>query len=133
MKRYFIISLILLSAFACKKEKFSPEGPTDVRIRNKSTSVFNEVTVSNSDSTKLLGTVNPGNVSDYIRFSKAYYTAKITAKINVGGSMVTYSTGEVDYTYLNYVGLARITYEVDISNNKLEITHVIPEEDLILK
>jgi hypothetical protein len=133
MKRYFIISLIVLSAFACKKEKFSPEGPTDVRIRNKSTSVFNEVTVSISDSTKIFGTIDQGNVSGYIRFHKAYTKAKITAKINVGGSMVTYSTGEVDYTYLHYIGQDRITYEVNISNNKLEITDVIHEEPLILK
>lgn len=133
MKRYIIYSLILFTALACKKQEFSPEGPTDVRIRNKSSLIFNDVTVSISDSTKLFGTIVAGNVSDYKRFHKAYPKAKIIAKINIGGSLVTYSTGEVDYTYMQYIGQDRITYEVDILNNGLIITNLIIEEPLILK
>jgi hypothetical protein len=36
MKKLIVISFILLTVLACKKKEFSPEGPTDVRVRNLS-------------------------------------------------------------------------------------------------
>src|SRR5664279_1516938 len=139
MKKLIVISFILLSALACKKKEFSPEGPTDVRIRNLSDQTFQEVIVTTSEKTEdvdTIGNISSGAVSDYFRFTKAYPKAEISAKINVGGSLVTFTTGKVNYTYQQYIGQDRITYEVYISSmpdRQLTINNVIPEEPLVLK
>ena len=139
MKKYIIISLLLFSVLSCKKKEFSPEGPTDVRIRNISDLPFEEVIVSTSEKPEdidTVGNISNGSVSDYYRFTKAYPKAEISAKINVNGSLVTFSTGAVSYTYLTYIGRDRITYEVFISNltnRELTISNVILEEPLVLK
>lgn len=139
MKRLFIVSLILLSVLACKKKVFSPEGPTDVRIRNKSDLVFEMVIVSTSEKQEdvdTLGLISSGSVSDYHRFTKAYPKAEISANINVNGTLVKFSTGPVDYTYMEYIGQDKITYEVyisDFNNRVLSISNVVPDEPLVLK
>lgn len=139
MKKLIVISFILLSVLACKKKEFSPEGPTDVRIRNLSDQTFQEIIATTSEKTEdidTIGNISSGAVSDYFRFTKAYPKAEISAKINVGGSLVTFTTGKVDYTYQQYIGQDRITYEVYISSmpdRKLTINNVIPEEPLVLK
>lgn len=137
MKKYLYFIVFILVLFSCKKQGYSPEGPTDVRIKNKSvTLIMNNVNVDISDSLKIYGNIAPGGVSDYKRFHKAYPKAKITAEINVGGTMTTFSTGSVDYTYLQYIGQDRITYEVDISDmgkRELKIINLIIEEPLIIK
>ncbi len=139
MKKIIIVSLLLLTIFSCKKKEFSPEGPTDVRIRNISDMTFGEVIVSTSEKPEdvdTIGNIPSGSVSDYFRYKKAYPKAEITAKINIGGSPVTFSTGAVSYTYMQYIGRDRITYEVYISsvpNRELTISNVILEEPLVLK
>ncbi len=139
MKKFFIISLLLLSVLACKKKEFSPEGPTDVRIRNITGETFEEVIVSTSEKSAdidTLGNIAQGSVSDYFRFTKAYPKAEISAKVNIGGSLIKFSTGSVDYTYMQYIGQDRITFEVYISNpanHVLTISNVIIEEPLVLK
>ena len=139
MKKLIVLSFILLALFACKKKSFSPEGPTDVRVRNISDQTFTEVIVRTSDNTEdidTLGNIASGSVTDYSRFTKAYPKAEISAKINVGGTLVTFTTGKVDYTYLQYIGRDRITYEVYISsmpNHELAINNVIPDEPLVIK
>lgn len=139
MKKLIIISLLLLSVLACKKKEFSPEGPTDVRIRNITEETFEEVIVSTSEKSAdidTLGNIAKGSVSDYFRFTKAYPKAQISAKINISGLLVKFSTGPVNYTYMQYIGQDRITYEVYISNmdnRELTISNVILEESLVLK
>jgi hypothetical protein len=136
MKKLFLISIIILSVVACKKTKFAPEGPTDVRVRNFSDVTFSEVTVTISDSIETFGNIEPGSVSEYFRFEKAFPKAEISAKINIGGSMVPFSTGPVNTTYMQYIGQDRITYEVYISSmdkKELTIYNVIIEEPLVLK
>src|SRR5450759_2909694 len=89
MKKIIIISLLLLSVLACKKKGYSPEGPTDVRIRNISDLLFQEVIVSTSEKPgdiDTLGNIANGSTSDYFRFTKAYPKAEISAKINIGGN-----------------------------------------------
>lgn len=132
MKKILFISLILIAVLACKKTKFEPEGPTDVRVRNLSNVLLNEVIVNTSEGIDTLGNIAPGEVSEYYRFKKAYYRADITAKING----VTFSTEPVDYTYLTYQGQVKLTYEVeisDLSNKVLKIKNIILEEALHLK
>jgi hypothetical protein len=139
MKKLIIISLLLLSVLACKKKEFSPEGPTDVRIRNITEETFEEVIVSTSEKSAdidTLGKIAKGSVSDYFRFTKAYPKAQISAKINISGLLVKFSTGPVNYTYMQYIGQDRITYEVYISNmdnRELTISNVILEESLVIK
>jgi hypothetical protein len=139
MKKLVIIFFLLLSVIACKKKEFSPEGPTDVRIRNLSDQTFQEVIVSTSEKSEdidTIGAIANGSTSDYFRFTKAYPKAEISAKINIDGSLVKFSTGIVNYTYLTYIGRDRITYEVyisDLNNRELKISNVILEEALVLK
>ena len=139
MKKLILIPLLLLALLSCKKTKFSPEGPTDVRIRNLSDLQFLEVTgvtSEKSEDTFTFGDISSGSVSEYHRYTKAYPKADISAKINIGGSLIEFSTDSVDYTYLNYIGQDRITFEVNISdlnNRKLTINNVILEEALVLK
>jgi hypothetical protein len=139
MKKLIVVSFILLAVLACKKKPFSPEGPTDVRIRNLSDLPFQQVIVTTSEKTEdvdTLGNIASGAVSDYVRFTKAYPKAEISTTINVGGSLVTFTTGKVDFTYQQYIGRDRITYEVYISSmpdRELSISNVIPEEPLVLK
>ena len=139
MKKFIIISLLLLSVLSCKKKELSPEGPTDVRIRNKSDLTFEGVIVSTSEragDTVTIGNISNGSTSDYFRFTKAYPKAEVSAIINVSGSLVKFSTGPVSYTYLQYIGRDRITYEIYISNmtnRELSISDVIEDEALVLK
>jgi hypothetical protein len=129
MKKLFYVSIIILSVLACKKTKFSPEGPTDVRVNNISDVTFTEVIVNTSGGIDTLGTINAGGYSEYFRFEKAFPKAEISAKIN--GQLFT--TGPVDYNAMTYIGQAKITYTVFIKsmdNKTLEIGQVIPDAPL---
>ncbi len=139
MKKLIVVSFILLAALACKKKEFTPEGPTDVRIRNLSDQTFQEVVVGTSEKPEdidTLGTAASGGVTEYLRFTKAYPKAEISVKINIGGTLTTFSTGPVNYTYLTYIGQDRITFEVYISsmpNKELTISNVVLDEPLVIK
>jgi hypothetical protein len=125
MKKLLVISIIILSVLACKKTKFSPEGPTDIRVQNISAFDFTDIIVNTSDGIDTLGDAVAGGLSEYKRFNKAYVKAEISAKIN---SELFY-TGTVDYTGLTYIGQAKITYEVwvtDLTNKKLEMRILYP-------
>jgi len=137
MKRNVVLLIVILALFACKKEKWEPEGPTDVRVRNlQANEIMRDIVINTAGvrdtagNVKKLGVVNPGGVSDYRRVSIAFPKAEITAVIN--GEK--FSTGPVNSTYMNYIGLMRITYEVsvaDLTNRLLTVDNVIPEEALI--
>jgi hypothetical protein len=129
MKKLILVSIIILSVIACKKTKFSPEGPTDVRIRNLSDQIFSEVIVCTSEYPEdidTLGTIDKYATSDYLRFRKAYPMAEISATIN--GQV--YSTGTVNYNSgITFIGQAKITYEVwisDYNKKKLELKVLYP-------
>jgi len=121
MRKSFLFIIIFFAAIACKKEKFSPEGPTDVRVANISDSAFAEVIVNTSGGIDTLGNINSGALSGYSRFDKAFPKAEISAKING----VFYSTGIIDYTGMTYIGQAKITYEVKISNPASKTLEII--------
>ena len=134
MKKFFLITVIILSVIACKKTEFEPEGPTDVRVRNLTTYALSDLTVS-IDTVVNYGNLNAQSTTDYIRFPKAYPKATISARINKDGSLVTFSTEVFDYTYMQYMGQMKITYEIFIlqaDKNKFEV-EVIADEPLILK
>jgi hypothetical protein len=134
MKRILFISLIVFFVLACKKTEFSPEGPTDVRIKNLTSLAFYDLTVD-IDTVVNYGTLEGQSTSEYVRFPRAYPKATISAKVNKGGSLVTFSTEKFDYTYMQYMGQMRITYEVYIPNmekNEFKL-EVVTEEALELK
>lgn len=132
MKNLLVISFIVLALFACKKTEFSPEGPTDVRVRNLSDVTFGSVIVNTSGGIDTLGDIAAGAESDYFRFEKAFPKAEIKAVVNQD----TFYTGDVDFTYMQYIGQDKITYEVYISNmtNKvLTISNVVLDGPIELK
>ena len=133
MKKFILIVLTVLLVGACKKEQTAPEGPTDVRIRNLTTLALQDVVVD-IDTVVNYGVIDAKATSGYIRFPKAYPQVKITAKIDIDGSLVTFTSNVVDYTYMQTMGRMRITYEVQTPNmaNKLLVVNVIPEEEIFL-
>jgi uncharacterized beta-barrel protein YwiB (DUF1934 family) len=128
MKKLYVITLLLLviCCFSCKKTPFSPEGPTDVRIRNLTGSSLNEVVVKVKDEQIAFGTIDINNVSEYHRFKTAFPKAYISARINSD----TISTGPVDFTYMNYFGQVKMTYDVTVENSRLKIKNVTLDSPL---
>ena len=131
MKKILLISIIILSVLACKKTKFEPEGPTDVRVKNSSNVAFTDVRVNISDTIRVMGDIPAGGYSAYIRFPKAYAVALVTAKVS--GQL--FSTTMPDYTGKNYLGQVKITYDVNISDlpNKILMMQVVYPYDAPLK
>jgi hypothetical protein len=123
MKKLIIILVIAISIAACKKTKFDPEGPTDVRVKNISDLPFTMVIVNTSGGIDTLGNIPAGGTSEYFRFDKAFPKAEIKATVNG----LPFTTGPVDYYALTYIGQAKITYTVfikSIPNKTLEISDV---------
>jgi hypothetical protein len=104
----FVLATLLLLP-SCKKD---PEGPTDLRIRNMTTSVFKNVVVNTSGGEYNYGVVAPGNFTDYHRFDVAYRQAAISLEIN----SVQYELVPVDYTYEVPLGQGKFTYELSIAD-----------------
>jgi hypothetical protein len=122
VKKVVFLFFIVVCLVACKKTKFAPEGPTDVRVENLSDVDWTNVIVNTSGGIDTIGVLASHDTSAYSRFEKAYNLADITATIN--GEK--YSTAPVNYTYLAYIGQAKITYSVWISkpaSKLLEISH----------
>jgi hypothetical protein len=129
MKKLFLITLILPLFISCKKIAFAPEGPTDVRIRNLSNSTLTEVVIRIKDEEISYGTIDRSTVTEYHRFKTAFPKAYISAKIDNN----TISTGPVDFTYMNYFGQVRLTYDVIVENDLLKINNVTLDSELELK
>jgi hypothetical protein len=120
MKKSLLIAIMLISAASCKETEYSPEGPTDVRIKNSTGLTMSDITVNTSGGINNFGSIGNNQLSGYLRFEKAYPDAEVTAVIN-GQS---FSTGVVDYNGMTYIGQAKITYDViisDLNNRKLSV------------
>ena len=134
MKKSLLIALAVLLVISCKKTKFDPEGPTDVRIRNLTTFTLQDVTVD-IDTIVNFGTIDKQSTSKYIRFPKAYSKVKLTAKADKGdGSLLTFKTEDNEYTYMDYKGRVKMTYNISIPNIEAGIIEVKVDldEELIL-
>lgn len=132
MKKFLLLSIVLIAVLACKKTEYAPAGPTDLRIRNISDQTLTELKVNIQGNIQNYGDVASQQVTDYLRFDTVYVKAEITAKVN----NVTFSTGTVNYMGLTYIGRERITYDIwisDFTGKKLEIDNVTYEEPLVLK
>ena len=121
-RRYHVYCLlILLSTFAlgCGGDEYDRDpGPTDIRIRNLSTYVYDSVEVNTSGGIQKYFAVNPGTESVYKRFEFAYRLADIELYIN----SVKYTHGPVNYTYETWLGKGKYSYEVWISDS---INHLL--------
>lgn len=132
MKRLIPVLTVIICLTACKKTKFDPEGPTDVRILNNTGQILEAVTVTTTDDSSYderifnYGTILPDSYSDYHRFDIAFIAADITLQIDG----ITYSTPATTFKYLTYIGQDRITYELTIDdaiNHVLDINTIIEE------
>lgn len=128
MKRIILVLAVIISLTACKKTEIEPEGPTDVRIYNNTGQVFSNVTVSTSGGEFNFGTIKPKEYSSYHRYDKAYPRADIS--LDIGSN--TYSTPKQDYTYMQYMGMMKISYKVSIKdeNGRTLKIEVVPESAL---
>ncbi len=113
-KRSFLLIFLIggLSLTSCKKYD-EAEGPTDIRIKNLSTYVFDNVFVDTGFGENSYGTVIPNQETEYKRFDKAYREATITLEI----SGTPYTFTPVAYTFEVYLGRGKFTYEVWVNNN----------------
>lgn len=116
MKRTLLLILIALTVVSCKKTPIEPEGPTDVRVYNNTDQIFDNVTVNTSGGEFNFGTVAPHQYSNYHRYEKAYPKADIS--LTIAG--VEYSTPQQDYTYMQYMGLMKISYKIFILSQALK-------------
>lgn len=129
MKKFCFLILVFLFVTACKKMEFTPEGPTDVRLRNLSGYDLNEVKIKIKEEEISFGRVERDSLSQYQRFKTAFPKAFISAEIE--DNIIT--TGSVDFTYMNYFGLVRLTYDVIIENSQLKINNVTLDSELEIK
>jgi len=132
MKKIILFSAVLFIAVSCKKTEKTPEGPTDIRIRNTTDQIMDNLIVNTSGGEFNFGTVAAGTTTDYHRFDKAYPKANISCLIN-GQKFKTDSVKSSDYLYYQYLGPMKATYEIYIENlaqKKLKINNVIPDSEL---
>ena len=131
MGKIIFTALVLLTLLSCKKTVFDPEGPTDIRIYNITSSTFTGLTVTMADTTINFGDIPSHDTSDYFRFDVAYPKTEITCTVDGA----TYTTGPAPDIYMQYLGQNKITYVVYISNPSnrvLSISDVIYEEPLVI-
>jgi hypothetical protein len=128
MKKILVITLLLhvICCFSCKKTEFTPAGPTDVRIRNISGTELINVSVRIKEEEISFGTIGTNSTSGYRRFETAFPKAYISAGVNDENL----NTGPVDFTYMNYFGQNKITYDVSVENGLIVIKNVTLDSPL---
>lgn len=107
-----VISVILILAFvSCTKTSPTPDGPTDIRIRNVTDSDFLNINVNTGEEEHNFGDLASGQETAYFRFETAYPDSEIT--LSIGDQ--DYSTGVPDNTYAVLLQQGKFTYEVWIA------------------
>jgi len=123
--RNLVFFILMLGAFtfaSCSDNEYDRDkGPSDIRIENISSEVYDSIQVNTSGGEHFYGSLSPGAQSDYKRFDFAYPEADITLYIN----SVKYTYGPVNYTYAVWLGKGKFTYQVDIES---EVTHTLSIE-----
>ena len=120
MNRIIIAIFAAVMVFqGCTKEKQTPDGPSDIRVKNITDVKFNNLTVNTGEEEYIFGDVAAHSETEYYRFEIAYPDAEITFTIN--GNQ--YTTGVPVNTYAVPLQQGKFTYEVwisDESNRELE-------------
>ena len=133
MKKSLLIALAILLVFSCKKQKLDPEGPTDVRIKNLTTFTLKDVTINLDDEVVNFGEIGKQDTSKYHRFKKTHPLIKVSATVETADGKKIYKTEDnIDYTYQQYMGQMRVTYEIYVKSGTAIETKVITDEPLIL-
>lgn len=125
MKKLTVLFAFILILGSCSKERLTPKGPTDVRIRNLSDIEFTNLIVNTGDEEFNYGTIAAKSDSDYYRFETAYNTIEVSATYD---GMV-YTNGEQVHTYDVYIGPDMVTFTIlpeSIGSGVLTVTVVYP-------
>ena len=106
--------IVFASFVTCcdNKEYDRDKGPSDIRIENMTSRVFDSIFVDTSGGENSYPSLNPGGQSEYKRFEFAYPQADISVYIN----SVEYTHGPVNYTYAVWLGKGKFTYQLDIAD-----------------
>lgn len=136
MKKLTVALLCLLALISCKKTEFSPKGPSEVRIENQTIRAFYDVIYRTSEEDMDVDTIayiGPQQITNYVRFSKAFPKLDVKLKMYKNGVLTTYSTGTVDFTYMQYMGQDRLTYKISVDSEDKLVMSVVVEEPLVVK
>ena len=112
MKASLVLIGIMLIAFSCTKPNHTPEGPTDVRIRNVTDQDFTDVFVDTGGGSYNYGNIASGTETGYHRFDKAYPDAEISVLIEgeeytISGDYLAYQDMGVPLGIENFEGVQR--------------------------
>jgi len=112
MRNILVILFALSVALsACTKKSQTPDGPSDIRVRNLTTTNFVNVVVNTGNETHNFGDIAASGESGYFRFETAYPDSEI--KLTIAGE--EYTTGVPDNTYAVLLQQGKFTYEVWVS------------------
>ncbi len=132
MKKITFLSIVLIAIAltSCNKDKYTPEGPTDIRIHNVSSLTYDSVVVINTFSeTNEYGTVNPGVKTEYKRFEKAYPREQVNMYID----SVSYEFPPDDSIRV-LLQQGKFTYELDVDTAakslSIRVTADAPLDDI---
>ena len=117
-----LLILVILVFLGCENKEYDRDkGPSDIRIKNMSSQVFDSIYVNTSGGEHSYGALNPGSESEYKRYDFGYPIADISVYIN----MVEYTYGPVNYTYEVWLGKGKFTYELSLADT---VSHTLSIE-----
>ncbi|MEE4115388.1 MAG: hypothetical protein V2I37_04430 [Marinilabiliaceae bacterium] len=130
MKKLLLLLFSVFIALSCTKQNPTPDGPSDIRIKNITASDFTDVFVDIGDGENegeySYGDLANHSETEYHRFEIAYPKALISLKIGD----VTYSTATPDHTYSVPLQQGKFTYEVWVSTGTTLEMRVIADAPL---
>jgi hypothetical protein len=112
MNKITFLSIVLTAIVltSCKKNEYTPDGPTDIRIHNVSSLTYDSVVVINTLwEENEYGTVNPGAKTEYKRFEIAYPKEQVNMYID----SVSYKFPPDDSIRV-LLQQGKFTYELDV-------------------
>ena len=129
MRKIAFLSIVFTALIltSCKKNNYTPDGPTDIRIHNVSSLTYDSVVVINTllESNEY-GTVNPGAQTEYKRFEKAYPREQVNMYIN----SVSYEFAPDDSVRV-LLQQGKFTYELNVDTVAKSLSiHVIADAPL---
>jgi len=124
---FLLIVLTALILTSCKKNNYTPDGPTDIRIHNVSLLTYDSVVVINTElETNEYGTVEPGEQTEYKRFEKAYPREQVNMYID----SVSYEFPPDDSLRV-LLQQGKFTYQLDVDTVAKSLSiHVIADAPL---
>ncbi len=129
MNKITFLSIVLTAIVltSCKKNEYTPDGPTDIRIHNVSSLTYDSVVVINTLwEENEYGTVNPGAKTEYKRFEIAYPKEQVNMYID----SVSYKFPPDDSIRV-LLQQGKFTYELYVDTAAMSLSiHVIADAPL---